>query len=101
MDKTKIQLIYYTETIGNARKILAQLPAQFNNKVIDLQQRRQHEIESSHLVGESIRNIKFIYTYNSERQLSFVKFEIHRFVKNIEMIELLIKLAVDKLEEIK
>jgi hypothetical protein len=101
MGKAKKQLIYNVEAFGNKRRVMVQLPSQFKNKIIDLTQRNMHEVVSSHLLGETIRNIKFIYSYNPDKDKTFVKFEIHKFVKNVEIIEVLIQLAVDKLEEIR
>ena len=101
MEKTKIQLIYNIETFGNTREITAQLPSEFNNKIIDLSRSNKNEITSSHLVGDTIRTIKFNYIYTPYQETSYVKFEVHKFVKNVELIEVLIQLAVDKLEEVK
>jgi len=100
MDKSKIQISYYVETVGNTRKITARLPHEVNLKVRGLTD-RQKEIDSPHIIGEAIRSVKFTFTFSEEKDSAFVRFEIHKFVKNIDMVELMIKLAVDKLMEIK
>lgn len=82
---------YYAELKGNARKITAILNDS-NKKAQNMP-----KIHYPLIVGESVKEIEFTYGYNHEKNYSYVKFSVHKFV-NTKVIDALIKVSETLLE---
>lgn len=88
---------YYVELEGNKRKITAELPEPYRSKVMAIPEKRK-VVESPHIIGNSIRKIEFEYIFNDTTMKSVVRFEVHKFVKDCDMLELLIFLAAEQIK---